>query len=259
MSAHIYPGPHELGQNILVDQRTLRRIVQLVPATSSPLVEWAAGDGAVTRHLARLGRPLEAVEIDPRAVRRLRRAVPHVAVMQGDILSHQPAAGAYDLVCNVPFHITTPVIRRLLSMPDWSRAVLLTQWEVARKRAGVGGTTLLTAQWWPWYEFTLDRRVPASAFRPRPSVDAGILVIDRRPDPLVVDRDAYQRWVKAVFNGSGRGVAGILARSGIPRQAARQWAMTEGLSATSLPRDLDAAQWASAFELSRSGRALPVP
>ncbi|WP_265520296.1 hypothetical protein [Oerskovia flava] len=67
-------------------------------------------------------------------------------------------------------------------------AVLLTQWEVARKRAAVGGTTVLTAQWWPGYTLTLGRRVAASAFTPRPSVDGGILFIDQRAVPLIEGR-----------------------------------------------------------------------
>ena len=72
----------------------------------------------------------------------------------------------YTLVSNVPFHITTAVMRRLLALSQWRDAILITQWEVARKRAGVGGATQLTAQWWPWYEFELDRRIPAAAFVP---------------------------------------------------------------------------------------------
>src|SRR5690606_36671141 len=73
------------------------------------------------------------------------------------------------------------ILRRLLRRPDWRHAILLTQWEVARKRAGVGGGTLLTAQSAPWSEFTLHGRVPARAFRPAPSVDGGILSITRDP------------------------------------------------------------------------------
>ena len=185
MSRSRHPGPHELGQNFLTDRRTIARIVHLAGQTSGPLVEWGTGDGSVTLPLSRLGRPVEGVEIDAVRARNLRRRVgPHVCISEGDILRHAPPAGS-TVVSNVPFSLTTPVLRHLLPSPDWVRAVLLVQWEVAKKRAGVGGTTQLTAQWWPWISFTLDRRVPASAFRPRPSVDGGILVLDRREHPLL--------------------------------------------------------------------------
>lgn len=244
------PGPHELGQNLLVDSKIVDRIVHALDGRDLPVVEWAAGRGAITRRLALLGRPVEAVEIDRRSVTHLRRTLgAHVAVTHGDILRHAPPTRAYDLVSNVPFHITTPLLRRLLSLPGWQPAVLITQWEVARKRAGVGGTTLLTAQWWPWYMFALDGRIPASSFAPRPSVDAGLLIVDRRPSPFVpiAQRSAYQLFVKRVFGGPGRGVPDVLVRAGIGASAVRQWARRHDVDSGTLPRDLDARAWITAY------------
>lgn len=255
MPSRSIPGPHELGQNFLTDPAVAREVVSLIADQSRrPLVEWAAGNGALTRPLARLGRPLEAVEIDARRVTQLRRDLgAHVAVVAGDILRHAPPEEDYDLVCNVPFHITTPVLRRLLALPRWRRAVLITQWDVARKRAGVGGATQLTAQWWPWYEFRLRRRIPASSFTPRPTVDAGLLLVERRPVPLVATRSDYQRFVRDVFTGRGRGLRQILLRTGRVRAAAADaWLRRNRLPAHALPRDLDATQWASLYELTTS-------
>lgn len=251
MSARHRPGPHELGQNLLADPAVAADVVGLLAGRTLPLVEWAAGDGALTRPLASLGRPVEAVEIDPRRVHRLRRAVgAHVAVTEGDILRHAPPPVPHDVVANLPFHLTTPALRRLLALPHWRRAVLVLQWEVARKRAGVGGATQLTAQWWPWFTFTLHRRIPAAAFVPRPSVDAGLLVADRRPAPLVDGRADYQRWVRAVFTGPGRGVPEILARAGgLPPRAAAAWCREQGLTDRHLPRHLHAEQWVAAYRL----------
>lgn len=248
-----YPGgAHELGQNLLVDRQVIDRAVDLVPDADRPVVEWAAGRGALTLPLARLGRPVEAVEIDPRSVARLARVVPgNVTVTRDDILRHAPPSDPYDLVCNVPFHLTTPVLRRLFTLSGWQRAVLITQWEVARKRAAVGGATLLTAQWWPWFTPRLDRRVPAVAFRPRPSVDAGLLVVDRRQDPLLAtsrQRD-YQRFTAAVFNGPGRGLHEILVRQGLGRDEVRRWAREHGVAPGALPRSLDARAWVAAYTL----------
>lgn len=245
-------GAHELGQNLLVDTQVIRRVVDLVPDADRPVVEWAAGRGALTLPLARLGRPVEAVEIDPRSTGRLSRVVPgNVTVTRDDILRHAPPSDPYDLVCNVPFHLTTPVLRRLFTLTGWQRAVLITQWEVARKRAAVGGTTLLTAQWWPWLSPRLDRRIPAGAFRPRPSVDAGLLVIDRRAEPLLPVREqrGYQRFTAAVFNGRGRGLHEILARQGIARDDVRRWAREHGVGPNALPRELDARAWAGAYRM----------
>lgn len=253
MNAHHGPGGrHELGQNFLTDPRIIRTVVELAATTDGPLVEWAAGNGALTHPLAALGRPLEAVEIDCRRIAQLRRRLPPpVCVTEGDILRHAPPPGSGStIICNVPFHITTAVLRRLLTLPGWNAAVLITQWEVARKRAAVGGATQLTAQWWPWFTFELCQRIPAAAFLPRPSVDAGLLVVRRRADPLVGDRHDYQTWVKTIFTGAGQGLPQILARAGgVPAPAARAWCRREALTSRTLPKDLTAEQWADAYAM----------
>lgn len=252
MSNYARAGAHELGQNFLRDPGVIRTVVDLASVGGGRLVEWAAGNGALTVSLAQLDRPLEAVEIDSRRVQILRQRVvgPHVCITEGDILRHAPPAGKWTLVSNVPFNITTPVLRRLLPLPRWERAVLITQWEVARKRAGVGGTTQLSAQWWPWFSFTLVQRVPARAFVPRPSVDAGILVLERRTAPLLDAKGDYQQWVAAMFNGRGRGIRDILVRSGgLPRRAAERWCVEQVVSPQALPRSLSAEDWVSAYRL----------
>lgn len=257
MSSHHHPGNHELGQNFLTDRGVIRAVVELTAGTRGPVVEWAAGDGALTLPLGGLGRPLVAVEIDPRKAARLARRVgPHVCVTEGDILRHAPPKDTSTIVSNIPFHITTPVLRHLLALPRWETAILITQWEVARKRAGVGGATQLTAQWWPWFDFALQRRIPSTAFTPRPSVDAGLLLIRRRPLPLVSsDPQTYRDWVRRVFTGRGRGLPEILARAGgIPPRAVSVWRTEHGVPPRTLPRDLTAEQWADLYALSTASR-----
>lgn len=173
----IHGGRHELGQNFLHHAPTLDHILSLVERTSGPILELGAGDGALTRPLARLGRPLTAIDVDEHRVRRLRSDLPQVRVEAADATRHPFDAEV--VVGNVPFHLTTPILRRLLETGRWRHAVLLTQWEVARKRAGVGGGTLMTAQSAPWFVFALEGRVPAWGFRPQPSVDGG--AADDRP------------------------------------------------------------------------------
>ncbi|GAB3812435.1 hypothetical protein GCM10028820_05360 [Tessaracoccus terricola] len=244
------PGRHELGQNFLTDTATVNRITELVAAVPGPIVEWGTGDGAITLPLATLDRPLEGIDLDEHHIRRLRpRVGPRVSIRQGDILRHAPPVGSV-VVSNVPFHLTTPVIRHLLGSPGWHHAILVTQWEVARKRAAVGGATQLTAQWWPWFRFRLDRRIPARAFRPVPSVDAGLLTIDRLQDPLLppARRKDYQAWVARVFTSRGRGLREILVRNGVPgRVASGIAAEVAGRRRMPLPRDMGAADWVRAF------------
>lgn len=238
-SPHRHPrGRPELGQNFLVDRAVVARITGLAPP--GPVLELGAGDGALTRRLVAAGRSVTAVELDPERAERLRRVLGRRArVVQADMLGFR-LDGPHVIVSNVPFGITTPVLLYLLGQCAWSTAVLLVQWEVARKRAAVGGTTLLTASWWPWYEFALAGRVPSAAFRPRPQVDGGILVVRRRRPALLepAQRPAYQRLVRAAFGGDRL----IPALRGV-FPGARGWVAEQGLAASVRPRELAAGQW----------------
>src|SRR5688572_11268227 len=208
-----------LGQNFLVDDRVVARLLAPFTSRSAPIVELGAGSGAVTHGLLARGHRVTAVELDHSWVRVLRRRFGDLAdVIEGDMLRVAFPAAPYDVVSTVPFGISAAVLRRLLAEPGWSVASLLLQWEVARKRAS---GTLLTARWWPWFELELCARVPARAFRPVPSVDGGILVLRRRPEPLVAQRDGYQRFVDEVFTGRGRGLGAIVRPSELD---ARGWA-----------------------------------
>lgn len=243
-SAH--GGRHELGQNFLTHRPTIHGIVDLVAATDGPILEIGAGDGALTVPLAGLGRDLVAIDIDEHRVRALRRRLPGVCVQHADALRH-PLDRAV-LVGNVPYHLTTPILRRMLSRRGWRHAILVTQWEVARKRAGVGGVTMMSAQAAPWFEFALHGRVPARHFRPLPSVDGGILGITRRGSPLVAPRDrrAYERFVHGMFTGAGSGLVTLVQRStGLTRAQARAVVGQPGLADHRLPRDLRPEQWAA--------------
>ena len=154
-------GRHELGQNFLIHTPTISKITALVTATKGPILELGAGDGALTRPLAQLGRPVTAIDLDEHRIAGLRRALPDVKINHADALTvplDHPV-----IVGNIPFHLTTPILRRLLRVGTWTQAVLLTQWEVARKRCGIGGSTMLTAQTAPWFTFTLHGRVPSAA------------------------------------------------------------------------------------------------
>ncbi|ANS62480.1 lmrB [Streptomyces lincolnensis] len=254
-----YGSRQELGQNFLVDPDIIKLIRRAAERTEGPIVDLGAGDGALTLPLSRLGRPVTAVELDPRRVKRLSaRAPENVKVVGEDILRFRLPTVPHTVVGNIPFHVTTATMRRILVAPAWVSAVLVVQWEVARRRAGIGGCSLVTAESWPWFDFSVLKRVPRFAFRPAPSVDGGILVIERRPEPLVRERREYQDFVRQVFTGRGHGLREILQRIGrVQDSDLSAWFRAHGVSPQALPKDLTAEQWASLWGMARGGRSVP--
>lgn len=244
----MHGGRHELGQNFLRSPTAIDTIASLARSTSGPIMEIGPGDGAVTDELYRLGRELTIVEIDETRLDHLEDTYPRAEVRHADILTtrlNRPV-----IVGNLPFHLTTPILRKLLRSGRWQRAILLTQWEVARKRAGIGGSTMMTAQWAPWFDFRLVTRVPADAFTPKPSVDGGILTIDRCPTGSIPTkaRSDYQQFVRSVFTGRGRGMKGILSKMSITDHRTLQSTMDRNdIRGDILPKDLTPTQWTGLF------------
>ena len=259
--AHNQGGRHELGQNFLTDPQLIKTICRLVDAESTgPIIELGAGDGALTTPLARLGRPLTALEIDPRRARRLAESLgTEVDVVRADVLRFRFPEVPHAIVGNIPFHLTTAIMRRLLAERGWTFAALIVQWEVARRRAGVGGASMLTASWWPWYEFRLHQRIPAASFRPVPSVDAGLLTMRRRHLPLIGandDQRDYQEFVRQVYQSRGQGLVEMLRQTGLVHPAdLRDWSRRHRIPPRALPKDLLAEDWAELWALACSTRS----
>ena len=166
MSAYGH-GRHEHGQNFLTNHKIINSIIDLVKQTSGPIIEIGPGSGALTHPMAHLGRAITAVEVDAKLAAKITQETSSAAVevVHDDFLNFRLPATPCVIVGNIPFHLTTAILRKLLHAPAWTAAVLLMQWEVARRRAGVGASTMMTAQWSPWFTFHLGSRVPGSAFR----------------------------------------------------------------------------------------------
>ena len=128
---------------------------------------------------------------------------------------------------------------------------MIVQWELATKRAAVWPNTLQGALWGPWYELAVSRRLDASAFAPRPSVDAALLRIVRGAEPLVDENDAarYAAFVRAGF-AAPRPLRSALAGQVSPLQL-KHLAAAHGFAPDARARDLDVAQWAAVFRFVR--------
>ena len=215
------------------------------------VLEIGAGEGIITAELGRRAGYVVAHEIDPALARRLReRFGPEssVLVVEGDAFRQPLPRVPFRVVSNVPFESTTRLLRFLLDDParPLERAALVVQWEVARKRTQRRPSTLLGLSWAPWWKLSLVRRLPATAFRPAPSVDAGVLVVEPRADPLLPQPEA-RRFRALLRTGFAQGVRGFvsgqeLRRLGLPRRPAA--------------RDLDVEEWVALYRFLRErGRA----
>lgn len=182
------------GQNLLVDRSVVERVLLRLDLRDDEfVVDVGAGRGALTIPLARAGARVLAIERDRHMVAGLQRrledaGVGHrVQIRRADLRQVPWPREPYRVVASPPYALTTRLLGRLLDDPRVgpSRADLLLQWEVARKRAATPPSTLRSAAWAPWWRFELGERVPKEAFRPVPATDSGWLTVVRRDPPVL--------------------------------------------------------------------------
>jgi 23S rRNA (adenine-N6)-dimethyltransferase len=172
------------------------------------VLDLGAGTGRLTGELARAARRVVAVELDARLAERLSGRWPNVEVVEADARGVELPSETFRVVANLPFKGTNEILRYLLDDPrvPLVRADLVVQWGVAVKRALPWPSTVNGVVWGAWYETRVDRRLPPTAFEPPPSVDAGVLVFERRPRPLVPEELAagYRYFVARGFREGRR-------------------------------------------------------
>jgi 23S rRNA (adenine-N6)-dimethyltransferase len=218
------------------------------------VVEIGAGSGALTRPLAaRAGRVI-AVERDAQLAAHLRAVfarTSRVEVVERNALRVPLPRERFRVFGNLPFSFGTRILRRLLDdvASPLERVDAIVQFEMARKRAAIAPSTLVSLGWLPWWEFTVVRRIPRSAFRPIPSVDAAMLVITRREPALLPAgrRPAYLHALARAFGNADSPIRTTFRDAHGWRRLADQ----RGIAADATPTELDVFDWVALFPLLR--------
>jgi 16S rRNA (adenine1518-N6/adenine1519-N6)-dimethyltransferase len=184
-----------LGQNFLIDEAAQRCVVAAAGIEAEDeVLEIGPGLGGLTRHLAGCARQVVAVELDGNLLPPLREVLaphPNVRLVHGDILELDPAdwmdSPGYLVVANIPYYITSALIRHLLEAHCRPRRLVLTvQREVAaRITAAAGEMSLLALSVQLYGQPRLVTNIPAGAFYPVPKVDSAVIRADLYPTPCI--------------------------------------------------------------------------
>ncbi len=268
LDRHAITPKKSLGQNFLHDPNTLDKIVELARIEPGDTVlEIGPGTGNLTHVLAQHAARVVAVELDDRLIPLLRERFadrPRITIVHGDILelelSELLGGDPYLVVANLPYYITSAILRRLLEhTPRPQRMVITVQREVAeRMTAAPGDMSLLAVSVQFYGRPELVMRLKPAVFWPRPDVESAVVRIELHDQPPVdvPDEQLFFRVVRAGFsqkrkqlrNALSAGLAldkqqadALLQAAGIdPRRRAEtlsldEWAALARAAATSWP------------------------
>jgi len=196
----------EYAQNFLTDRRLVNELIQSTKISRSDVVvEIGPGEGIITKQLSEVAGKVIAIEVDPDLVIKLRSKFseqPTVEIHEADFRSFTIREREYKIFANIPFNITSDIVKGLLtrSNPPLS-AYLIMQQEAAMKFAGSPTETEFSILWKPWYDFAIERTIPRQSFVPVPSVQPVFFLILRRriPDVSTKHRSLYLQFVRHGF------------------------------------------------------------
>lgn len=246
-----------LGQHFLVDERVLDTIIQAAAIPKDiTVVEIGPGPGALTERLLKVTDKLIAFEFDPGMARLLREDFKELEIQEGNILETAPIKlkniKNYQVVANVPYNITNPLLRLFLEsnqVPRPDSLVLMLQQEVAERLAakpgkpGRGYLSVLT-QYFAEVEYICT--VPSSSFWPAPKVTSAVIKLITRtlrelPEQEEVD---FLRFVRRLSIQPRKQLKNVLAGIlGVPTAKIERYFTDLGLQKAVRAQELGQREW----------------
>ena len=250
---------HALSQNFLADADVLSQILEVAdPEPGGRVLEIGPGLGLLTAGLLEAGSSVTAVELDRGLATFLRERFEdaiedsRLRLIEGDALDQDLVnlvEPPYDVVANLPYHITSPILHALLGTPPRPRRlVLMVQREVAERIAAPPGKMSYLSVFVQYHaRVRVAFAVPPGAFEPEPAVESAVIVVEPydADDRLSAEEeDQLWRLVQAAFRERRKMLHNVLARQ-LPFDAARVAAALEtaGIAPDRRPQTVAVGEW----------------
>jgi 16S rRNA (adenine1518-N6/adenine1519-N6)-dimethyltransferase len=250
---------HALSQNFLADAEVLSQILETAaPEPGGRVLEIGPGLGLLTGGLLDAGAQVTAVELDRGLAGFLRERYEgpleegRLRLIEGDALDQDLTnlvAPPYDVVANLPYHITSPILHALLGAPPRPRRlVLMVQREVAERIAAPPGKMSYLSVFVQYHaRVRVAFGVPPTAFEPEPAVDSAVIVVEPYDDDdrlSAEEEEGLWRLVMAAFRERRKMIHNVLSRQ-LPVDAARVAAALEtaGIAPDRRPQTVAVGEW----------------
>lgn len=258
----------KLGQNFLKNENVVKKIVEAANLTAHDLVlEIGPGKGVLTEKLARKARKVLAVEIDRNLVEILKNKFENfekAEIINEDILkvnlidiinSNNPKqqSTGYKVVANLPYYITSPIIRFFLEAEiKPSEMILMVQKEVAERIVAKPGEMSILAVSVQYYaKPELLFTVPKEDFDPIPEVDSAVLKISNiENQKSKIEVNKFFRVVRAGFCARRKTLANNISNSfHLDKNEVEEKIKTAGLTPTVRAQELSIENWKKLAEI----------
>ncbi|HNW25637.1 MAG TPA: 16S rRNA (adenine(1518)-N(6)/adenine(1519)-N(6))-dimethyltransferase RsmA [Candidatus Gastranaerophilaceae bacterium] len=228
-----------LGQNFLIDEKTIRAILESAQISKDDIVvEIGAGVGFVTEQLVKVAKKVIAIELDEEAIKELKKIhCDNLVILHQDILKTDLSLVCDEkvkIVANIPYYITSPIIAHLLGEIDdldnknrnkIKEIILMVQKEVAQRIAATEKSPskqygLLTILSQFWADCEIIKNVGRKCFYPSPKVDSALvkLIVRKEPKVKLLDYKHFRKTIKAAFSQRRKNIKNCLLSGGFSKE-----------------------------------------
>lgn len=207
MSKRTSHSRYSISQNYLTSTKTINSLLRRTSICKNDLViEIGAGKGHITKQLAKISHAVIAYEADTELSRRTEETISaeNVSIISDDFLkSSLPKTRAYKIFSNIPFSITTDIIRKLTTAPNPpAEAWLVMEKGAAKRFMGKPSDTLSSLTIKPFFEMEIVWYFSRQDFHPAPSVDTVLLHLTSRlpSDIPYSQREQYTQFLEKSIN-----------------------------------------------------------
>jgi len=251
-----------LGQNFLIGKSTLKKILEAANLQpGDKVLEIGPGLGVLTREIAKRVKEVMAVEKDEKMCEILKELlegwnVRNVKVICGDILkidnlelseNWKLKIGNYKIVANLPFYITSPVIRKFLELENPpTEMVLMVQKEVAQRictRPPKMNLLAVSVQFYAKPE--IISFVSKKFFWPQPKVDSAIIKITPYKSAKIrINPRLFFKIVKAGFSQPRKQLLNNLSKGlKLDKDIIKSWLLENNIQPDQRAETLNIEDW----------------
>lgn len=255
----------KLGQNFLNNKTIIKQIIDFANLSVNDFVlEVGPGKGILTEELAKVCKKVMSVEIDRNLIDALRNKFENnekVEILEGDILgmniegimNNKLRVNGYKVVANIPYYITSPIIRFFLEneFPP-QEMILMVQKEVAERiTAKPGNHSILSLSVQYYADPELLFYVDKNNFDPIPEVDSAVIKVSSiKHNVLSIERDKFFRIVRAGFCAKRKTIANNLANSfHLDKKEVEEKLKAAGILPTARAQELSIEEWKKLSEV----------
>jgi len=201
---------HQHDQHFLRSPRIVAELIGHSNIRKNDTVcDLGAGSGIISSVLSGRVKQVYAVEHEPKALALLKKNLAHVenvSIIDIDILSFTPPSSPYKIFANIPFSLSSDIVRHYLFHKNPPKACfLIVQRQFARKLVPGDDhfTSQLSAELSPLYTMRIRKPLRKTDFTPPPAVDTVLLEFKRREQPLITNKAesaAYRTFAQQCFS-----------------------------------------------------------